>query len=66
MDMNLSKLWENREGQGSLVLQCIGSQKVIHDLASQQQQICPLTAQVADASSKEPTCQMQETQETQV
>ena len=56
MDMNLSKLWEDREGQGSLVLQCMGSQRVIHDLASEEQQICPLTPQVAGASSKESTC----------
>ena len=66
MDMNLSKLWEDREGQGSLVLQCMGSQRVIRDLASEEQQICPLTPQVAGASSKEPTCQMQETEETQI
>ena len=66
MDMNLSKLWEDREGQGSLVLQCMGSQRIIHDLASEEQQTCPLTPQVAGASSKKPTCQMQETQETQI
>ena len=31
MDMSLSKLWEVGDGQGSLVLQSMGSQRVEHD-----------------------------------
>ena len=31
MDMNLSKLWEVGDGEGSLVLQSVGSQRVGHD-----------------------------------
>ena len=38
MDMNLSKLQETVEDRGGLVLQCMGSQKVRHDLVSEQQQ----------------------------
>jgi len=38
MDMNLSKLQETVEDRGGLVLQSMGSQKVRHDLVSEQQQ----------------------------
>ena len=38
VDMNLSKLQETVEDRGGLVLQSMGSQKVRHDLVSEQQQ----------------------------
>ena len=39
MDMNLGKLWEMVRGQGSLMCcQSTGSQRVGHDLATQQQE----------------------------
>ena len=38
MDMSLSKLWELMMERKSGVLQSMGSQKVRHDLVSEQQQ----------------------------
>ena len=38
VDMNLSKLQETVEDRGGLLLQSMGSQKVRHDLVSEQQQ----------------------------
>ena len=38
MDMNLSKFWKIVEDRGACMLQSIGSQRVGHDLATQQQQ----------------------------
>ena len=38
MDMSLSKLWEMAEDRGAGVLQYTGSQRVRHDLVTEQQQ----------------------------
>ena len=38
MDMNLSKLWEIVEVRGAWLSQSMGSQKVRHDLVTEQQQ----------------------------
>ena len=38
MDKNLSKLWETVKDRGACVLQSMGSQRVGHHLATQQQQ----------------------------
>ena len=38
MDVNLSKLWEVVEDKEPGVLQLMGSQRVGHDLATEQQQ----------------------------
>ena len=38
VNMNLSKLWEVVEYRGAWVLQSMGSQRIRHDLATQQQQ----------------------------
>ena len=38
MDMNLSQLQEIVEDRGAWVLQSVGSQRVGHDLATEQQQ----------------------------
>ena len=37
MDMSLSKLWETAEDRGDGVLQYMGSQRVRHDLVTEQQ-----------------------------
>ena len=36
--MNLGKLWEMVEAKGAWYLQSMGSQRVRHDLATEQQQ----------------------------
>ena len=36
MDMNLSKLWEIVKDREACMLQCLGSQRVRHDLATEQ------------------------------
>ena len=38
MDMNLSKLWEIVEDRGPGLLQSMGSQRIRHDVETQQQQ----------------------------
>ena len=38
MDMSLSKLWEIVKDMEACLLQSMGSQRVGHDLATQQQQ----------------------------
>ena len=38
MDMNFSKLWEIVKDRGEGVLQWMGSQRVRHNLATEQQQ----------------------------
>ena len=38
MDMNLSKLWEIVEARGPGVLQSMRTQKVTHDIVTEQQQ----------------------------
>ena len=40
MDMNLSKLWEIVKDREPGVLQSMGSQRVRHDLATEQKQFC--------------------------
>ena len=37
MDVNLSKLWETVENRGAWALQSTGSQRVGHDLVTEQQ-----------------------------
>ena len=37
MDMNLSKLWEIAEDRGTGLLQSMGSQRVRHNLGTEQQ-----------------------------
>ena len=36
MDMNLSKLWEIVKDREACMLQCLGSQRVRHDVATEQ------------------------------
>ena len=38
MDMSLSKLWDIVKNRGALLLQFMGSQKVRHNLVTEQQQ----------------------------
>ena len=37
MDMNLSQLWETVENRGAWILQPMGSQRVGHDLVTEQE-----------------------------
>ena len=37
MDMNLSKLWERAEDTGAWVLPSMGSQRIRHNLVTEQQ-----------------------------
>ena len=46
MDMNLSQLQETVEDRGAWVLQSVGSQRVGHDLATEQQQRAELDTMV--------------------
>ena len=62
MDINLSKLWAIVEDRGAWSAALMGSPRVEHDLATEQQlasaesQGCP-TPTPAGASGKEPACQ---------
>ena len=46
MDMNLSKLWEIVEDRGTWWVQSMGSQRIWHDLATEQQQEVELKGQI--------------------
>ena len=46
MDMNLSKLWETVESSCPGVLQSLGSQRVTHDLVTDQQATTALSSQL--------------------
>ena len=59
MDMNLSKLWEIVKRRKPGMLEYMGSQRVGHDLATEQQQQLPLTVVTLVIGSITPTVQIQ-------
>ena len=59
VDVSLSKLWEIVKRRKPGMLQSMGSQRVGHDLATEQQQQLPLTVVTLVIGSITPTVQIQ-------